>query len=143
MPFLESSTCFVLIPEGDKFTAVRNVVTEALQKLDVRTLGSPSELPNLPAQSTTSDLLDRADFVIADVTDRSPSTFYVLGIADALRKPTLMLAQEQVPLPADLASQRLLVYRVDETAKLADYLGYWISDYMSMQKQKDSYLRLK
>jgi nucleoside 2-deoxyribosyltransferase len=116
-------------------------VNETLQRLEVRPLGSSSDPNNLSSQSTTSNLLDHVDFVIADVTDGSPDTFYILGIADALRKPTLMMAQEQVRLPADLASQRLILYRVEDTAKLADFVRYWITDYRALQQQGDSFLK--
>jgi hypothetical protein len=137
MAFIESSACFVAIPEGPAFEAVRRAVTEALEQFQVR----PLDLGSLSAHSkasNTSDIVERVDFVIADVTSESGDVFYQLGVADALRKPTLMMAQKQVSLPGDLASHQLLLYGPEEVSKLVDYLRYWIPDVVAMQRQRNA-----
>lgn len=140
MAFVPSVACFVAIPQGPQFDAVRHAVSEALNqlKVDVQELGyvSPNYVsPNLlPA---TSDLMEQADFVIADITSQSNDIFYELGVANALRKPTLLMAQQQVPLQGDLARYQLLLYRPGEEPKLTEYLRSWVGDVIERQRQRN------
>jgi hypothetical protein len=83
-------------------------------------------------------MMERVDFVIADVTNESANVFYELGLADALRKPTLIMAQKQVSLSGDLGRHKLLLYSPGEIPKLADYLRYWISNAISFERTKPS-----
>ncbi len=134
MAFTESPACFVTIPEGQEFDAVRHAVKAALDESQVRLLDSGS--PSRSITSNTSDVMEQVDFVIADVTNESADIFYQLGLADALRKPVLIMAQKQVSLPGDLGHQRLLLYRPEEAPKLEDYLRYWISNAISFERRK-------
>jgi hypothetical protein len=137
MVFIESSACFLAIPEGPGFEAVRKAVTEALDQFQVRSLDLGTLSPHSKAPNI-SDTVERVDFVIADVTSESADIFYQLGVADALRKPTLMMAQKQVSLPGDLGNHQLLLYGPEEVSKLVEYLRYWIPDVIAMQRQRNA-----
>jgi len=136
MAFLESTSCFVAIPPGNEFAEVRQVVANALDDMHVTRL--EPQTADETAQTSSSDMLERADFVIADLTGPSKDILFDLGLAYALRKPVLMMAQGHVDLPADLAKQQLLLYRPQEVSKLAEYLRYWIPDVISLQRQKSA-----
>ena len=140
MAFVVSSACFVAIPEGPEFEGVRQAVTETLDEFAVRRLDLVSQFPGSSVPNI-SDIVDRVDFVIADVTTQSADIFYQLGVADALRKPALIMARKQVALPGDLARRQLLLYGPEEVSKLVDYLRYWISDAISLQRKKNAAIR--
>jgi hypothetical protein len=138
MAFVQSSTCFVAIPKDRSFEGVRRVVTEALHEFDVRDVDESQ--PGGSSVSNISEILERVDFVIADVTVAS-NVLYLLGVADGLRKPILIMTQNRVPLPGDLAHRQLLSYDPGEVSKLRDFLRYWIQDAISLQLKRNASIR--
>jgi hypothetical protein len=54
--------------------------------------------------------LTEASVVIAEVTEANPNVYYEVGIAHALRKPTILLAQRTTKLPFDLGPHRCIFY---------------------------------
>jgi hypothetical protein len=137
MAFIKSLACFVAIPATPEFEAVRRAVSEALNQHQIERV----VLEDLPSQDwapVTSDIVERADFVIADVTSESSDIFYQLGMADALRKPTLVMAQRQIKLQGDLARHQLLLYRVGEESKLTEYLRSWVGEVIERQRQRSA-----
>ena len=52
----------------------------------------------------------RADVVVADITGSNPNVFYELGLAHALGKEVIMLAQGTEAPPFDVSTARLLRY---------------------------------
>jgi CheY-like chemotaxis protein len=57
------------------------------------------------------DQLNRADLVIADLTDRNPNVFYELGVRHALRRGTVLIAQNRAHVPFDLRPYAIQEYR--------------------------------
>jgi len=54
--------------------------------------------------------ISQSDVVIAEITPANPNVFYELGYAQALGKPTILLAQRGGKLPFDIASYRVVFY---------------------------------
>jgi hypothetical protein len=54
--------------------------------------------------------IGQSDVVIAEITPADPNVFYELGYAQALGKPTILLAQRGGKLPFDVASYRVVFY---------------------------------
>jgi len=69
--------------------------------------------------------LQRADLVIADLTGRNANVFYELGLAHALARPTVLLAQSTEDIPFDLGAYRTVIYSIDftERTQLTDTLS--------------------
>ncbi|MCP4340830.1 MAG: response regulator [Desulfobulbaceae bacterium] len=57
------------------------------------------------------DNLNRADLVIADLTDRNPNVFYELGVRHALRRGTILITQKIAHVPFDLVPYAIQEYR--------------------------------
>jgi len=53
-----------------------------------------------------------ADLVVADLTGRNANVYYELGIAHALRKRAILLAQQASDIPFDLTAYRAIIYSV-------------------------------
>jgi len=140
MAFNPSIACFVAIPQSPEFDPVRRAVSQALEKSGVERLEAGDVSANL--SPVTSDIIERADFVIAEVSTPNSNSFYVLGIADSLRKPTLMMAQRQAPLQADLLSREILLYGPGEEPKLTEYLRYWVGNVIERQRERSAPARL-
>ena len=54
--------------------------------------------------------IQEADIVIADLTGQNANVFYEVGIAHAVDKPVLLLAQSLDDVPFDLRHRRILIY---------------------------------
>jgi len=54
--------------------------------------------------------INRARFLIADLTDRNPNVFYELGLAHALSKDVVLITQTMDFVPFDLKTVRCIVY---------------------------------
>ena len=55
-----------------------------------------------------------AKIVVADLTGKNPNVFYELGLAHALAKPVVLLAESMDDVPFDLRSLRVIVYDKNE-----------------------------
>jgi hypothetical protein len=65
-------------------------------------------------QQITRDIwehINRARFLIADLTGQNPNVFYELGIAHTLNKKVILLTQSMDDVPFDLKTLRCLVYK--------------------------------
>ena len=56
------------------------------------------------------DQIRRAEVIVADITPENPNVFYELGYADAIGKPTILLAERGRKLPFDVSGMRVLFY---------------------------------
>jgi HEAT repeat protein len=57
------------------------------------------------------DSIQAAALIVADLTGRNPNVLYELGLAHAIQKPVVLLAQTIDDIPFDLKQVRILVYR--------------------------------
>jgi hypothetical protein len=117
--------CLVLMPFGKKsdetgnlidfdqiystliVPAVRTAGIEPLRWDDISVAGSISRV-------VLERLLD-SEFVVADLSASAPNVFYELGIRHSLRPfTTVLIAQQGVRIPLDLAGQRIHFYRLNK-----------------------------
>jgi hypothetical protein len=54
--------------------------------------------------------IETAALVVADLTGRNANVFYEVGIAHAINKPVLLMAQSIEDVPFDLRNRRVLLY---------------------------------
>lgn len=54
--------------------------------------------------------INKARFLIADLTDRNANVFYEVGLAHAISKDVILLTQNMGDIPFDLQSLRFIVY---------------------------------
>ena len=52
----------------------------------------------------------QSQLIVADLTDNNPNVFYELGVAHALGRPVILLAQNLNDVPFDLRPYRVLIY---------------------------------
>jgi hypothetical protein len=54
--------------------------------------------------------INKARFIIADMTGRNPNVFYEVGLAHALSKEVILLTRSMGDIPFDLQALRFIVY---------------------------------
>ncbi len=111
-------TCFVIMPISDskscreaEWTEIfNNVIKPAVEGAGYNYQCKRSEALFGNIIENILDELNRADIVIADLTDRNPNVFYELGVRHALRGATILIAQSLNDIPFDLRPYATQVY---------------------------------
>ena len=108
---MPNDTCFVIMPFGHPFDRYyKNVFVPAIEEVDLRPVrGDSIFLPSAIMQDIWR-LLTEAKVLIADLTGRNPNVFYELGLAHALQKPVILVANSMDDVPFDLRGLRVLTY---------------------------------
>jgi hypothetical protein len=105
---------FVAIEYGEPFdTFYREVIEPQAKKYyDVVRIDEKSE-PGVIFQDMQREI-SQSDIVIAEITPANPNVFYELGYAQALGKPTILLAQRGGKLPFDIGSFYSLISKPND-----------------------------
>jgi signal transduction histidine kinase len=112
--------CFLAFPHSPDFDPVREAVKKGVTESGFKVL-SPDQQPILPG-STLRDAfigeLARADCIVADITDQNPNVYFELGLAQAMGKGLLIIANKRSinKIPFDLREFLVISYEVNQTA---------------------------
>lgn len=107
------SRCFLAIPSSSGFDRIKDAIIKGAQETDFQIV-FPDVKPFPPG--TTREMLvgelARADCVIADLTSSDPTVLYESGLARAMGKGLILLAQKDSlqDVPVDLREFMCLVY---------------------------------
>lgn len=80
--------------------------------------------------------ISKADFIVADMTNRNPNVFYEVGYAHALGKRTILLTQNVDDIPFDLKHYPHIVYN-NRISKLKDELTPRIKWYIDNSEKEN------
>ena len=116
-------TCFVILPSTASFDVYyREIFVRAIQRSGLQ----PVRAPDLDKHEAIRDQIPagvaEAAMCIADLTGRSTTVLYVLGMAHAMGKPLVLVAQSMDDLPYDLRFGTHVLYRPG-TARWEDMLS--------------------
>jgi hypothetical protein len=66
-----------------------------------------------PIMADVMQDIAESEFVVADVTPANPNVYYEVGVADAIRKPVILVADldQRKELPFDIAANRTIYYK--------------------------------
>jgi hypothetical protein len=119
--FRDRLCAFVAIPKSNEYIEVSSLVSSSLNQLNVEEVRSPCDFtPSLLETCKKTDLL------IADITKTNPSTYYVIGVSQALQKPVLLLSQTAAP--PEISGFKVLKYRPGKVQKISDFLRIFLSE---------------
>lgn len=115
--------CFVIMPVSTTKSCTEDEWTGIFEHMIKPTvtgsrLGFDCERAKPLTSAFIRDILEglnRADVVIADLTDRNPNVCYELGIRHTLKKRTILIAQNMDDVPSDLQSYWVVTYKKDLT----------------------------
>lgn len=103
--------CFVAMPFDESFDklyrlAIKEAITEAgYECLRADELACGGNILNNIVQN-----IDRAHFVIVDMSSLNPNVMYELGLSHALRKNVILLINDNTKVPTDLSSYFIIRY---------------------------------
>jgi hypothetical protein len=102
--------CFVIMPFKSELDFVWGVIKETVQNHEIVCLRADEKFVSQPVVEDLKDQIAAADVVIVDFTDKNPNVYYEAGIADALKKKWIVLAQSQDDLTFDVRHIRTILY---------------------------------
>jgi hypothetical protein len=76
-------------------------------------------------------LIERAELIIAEITERSPNVFYEIGYAVAQQKPLLLLIRKGKGVPTDLKGRELIEFR--ETKEGMELFDHRLREHLSVR----------
>jgi hypothetical protein len=108
---LDPNLCFVLMPFEEKLRAVYE--DHMRRVVESKGLSCTRADDIMSTGLITRDIwekINRARFLIADLTGKNPNVFYELGIAHALGKEVILITQNIEYVPFDLKALRCIIY---------------------------------
>jgi hypothetical protein len=107
-----SKTCFVVMPFGnDGLTAVyEDYVRPTIKACRLTCERGDDVFGSNVVMDDIQRSIEGSRLVIADLTGKNANVFYEVGIAHAIGKPVLLMAQSMRDVPFDLRHRRVLVY---------------------------------
>lgn len=105
---------FVIMPFGLVFDRVfEGLFVPLLSAAGYRVRRADTLLNQRAIMRDVIEGIDEADLIFADLSGGNANVFYELGIAHALRKKTVLVAQRRDDIPFDLRGYKNHVYRVE------------------------------
>ncbi|MFN7979216.1 MAG: hypothetical protein U0P30_13860 [Vicinamibacterales bacterium] len=103
--------CFVIMPFGGYFDGYyTDVIRPSLERAGVECKRADEIYSTRAILQDIYDAIQSADICLADVTDKNPNVSYELGVAHALRKPTIITTQRLEDVPFDYKHLRIVKY---------------------------------
>jgi hypothetical protein len=106
------SRVFVVMQFGEPYDSLyREVIKPVSQEMGFKAVrGDDVFRPGIILQDIWRDIVS-SDVIIAEITPANPNVFYELGLAHAMGKQTVLLANRQIDkLPFDVSGYRVIFY---------------------------------
>jgi hypothetical protein len=108
---LDPQLCFVLMPFSDDLQPLYDDhIRPVIQKSGLRCERADDIHGTTLITHDIWEYINRARFLVAELTDRNANVFYELGLAHALSKDVILLTQSMDSVPFDLKALRCICY---------------------------------
>ena len=114
---------FVVCPFKEAFNAIYDDQIKPVveSELSMQCIRADELYTNGPIIEDIWRLINEARVIIADMTERNPNVFYEVGLAHAIGKDVILLAQDVNDIPFDLRHLRTIIYKNDYRGQKALY----------------------
>jgi hypothetical protein len=122
---VDKNLCFVLMPFDETFNPIyTGIIKKATDFFKLDCKRADEIFGTKPIIEDIWEYIQKANFLIADLTGRNPNVFYELGVAHALKKKVILITQKMDDLPFDLRHYRCIIYEnsIAGAGKLEDGL---------------------
>ncbi len=108
-----SDTCAIMMPFDDEFVPVRSVIKEACDAVALRPVVADEVWESPSIVQDVFAMIYNARVVVTDFSGLNPNVMYEMGLAHAMGRDVVPIAQHMEKLPFDIAHYRTIVYRND------------------------------
>jgi hypothetical protein len=102
--------CFVVMPFRHGLDNVYRVIQETVEGQGIECLRADQRHVSTPIFKDIEDLINGADVVIVDLTDKNPNVYFEAGLATAWGKPLIFLSQSAKDLAFNVQHMRTITY---------------------------------
>lgn len=109
--------CFIVMPYGEKWSAI---IRDDIKNICEAQGLSPVRGDERRGENILDDIwqdMNESRAIIVDVTDNNPNVMYELGLAHALKKDVILIAQSVNDIPFDLKVFRHILYTTDDAGR--------------------------
>ena len=107
-------TAFVIMPYGPSFDGLYDdFIREVLTDVGFEVTRADEVTTSASIMSAVIGGIKESCVIVADLTDNNPNVYYEMGIAHALHKPVIYLAQDVDELPFDIKAYQVIHYTRD------------------------------
>ena len=107
----DKDICFIIMPYGDWFDHYyKQIYKKAILDAGLKPIRADELFTASAVIDDIWDLTKKSKIVLADLTEKNPNVFYELGLAHALAKPALLIAESMDDVPFDLRHLRVITY---------------------------------
>lgn len=108
---IDNKQVFVLTPFNDNYRDVYLTIKNVCFDLNLSCIrGDEEYIPNEIFPEMIRQII-KSRLIIANITGRNANVMYELGVAHALGKPTIVVAQDFTDIPFDLNNKRIIIYK--------------------------------
>jgi hypothetical protein len=107
---IESRQIFVLTPFNKEYNNVFHTIREVCERQKFKCIRGDEEFIPDDIFPVVLKQVVKSRLIIANITGRNPNVMYELGIAHAIGKLTLIIAQNFTDIPFDLNNKRIIIY---------------------------------
>jgi hypothetical protein len=101
---------FLLMPFKSEFDFVHGVIRDSMNDFGLDCVRADQIGISRPVMEDVRTSIAEADLVIVDFTGKNPNVYYEAGLADAMRKDWIVLAQSTEDLTFDVRHIRCIQY---------------------------------
>jgi hypothetical protein len=128
---------FVIQPFSKATEGVYDLIASAAAKANASVYRADSISAGTNIVESIHRAIQEAPLLIADVTDANPNVMYEVGLAQAQKKPLILIASSSRAIPFDLAGVRVLIYDIRDPMEFVDRLSRTIQEAI---KEPDPYV---
>jgi hypothetical protein len=101
---------FLLMPFKSEFDFVHKVIQDSMASFDLDCVRADQIAISRPVMDDVKTQIAEADLVVVDFTGQNSNVYYEAGLADAMRKDWIILAQSTNDLTFDVRHIRSILY---------------------------------
>lgn len=110
MAFKARPRAFLIMPFKSEFDFVQTVIEGSMVKFGIDCTRADRIAVSRPVMDDVKTQIAEADLVIVDFSGRNPNVYYEAGLADAMKKDWIFLAQSTEDLTFDVRHIRSITY---------------------------------
>jgi nucleoside 2-deoxyribosyltransferase len=120
---MQTSRSIILSPWDPDSQQLRDTIAATLRDFGVEVIELRGSGPEL--QYAILKGIQSSDFVVADVSQQNPNVMYEIGLAQGMKKPTILLISlNSKGIPFDLEGSLFVVYDSERPESLREALSW-------------------
>lgn len=136
---LAPTICLLLAPAYTR-DFIKELISPLMQEYGIKILSIDDTVIGTNIIESIQGAIEKAEFIIVDLTRISPNVMYELGFAHALKKPTFIMMEQgnRQEIPYDIAGYYYIIYDRSAPELLINSIKDWITRLIRKQVRSDS-----